>query len=126
LDLYNGVSINSVGFIFAIVLIVLNLALDRFISMKARKPKLSTKENFKQSPASLLLKITDLLPKKYREGFVQEISDMRLEYYEALSEKKFWRARFIVVFYYVGFCCSFLMWISDKAKEVLGIIPTKN
>jgi hypothetical protein len=56
----------------------------------------------------------------------QEISDMRLEYYEALSEKKIWRAKCIVAFYYIGLCWSVVMWVSDKAKEVVGIIPKKN
>jgi hypothetical protein len=79
-----------------------------------------------QPPASFLLKIADLLPKKYQQDLQQNISDMRLEYCEALLEKKFWRAKCIVGFYYIGLGWSVVMWISDKAKEVVGIIPKKN
>jgi hypothetical protein len=80
----------------------------------------------KVPPISLLLKVADLLPKKYRDNLTQEVSDMCLEYYEALDEKNIWRARFIVAFYYVGLSWSVVMWISDKVKEVVGIIPKKN
>jgi hypothetical protein len=77
-------------------------------------------------PASSLMKFINLLPQKYRQSFEQEVSDMRLEYYEALSEKKVWRGRCIVIFYYVGLSWSVVMWISDKVKEVVGIIPKQN
>ena len=80
----------------------------------------------KRPPASFLAKVADLLPKKHRESFKQEISDMRLEYYEALNEKKIWRAKCIIVFYHIGLCWSVVMWISDKGKEAVGIIPKKN
>lgn len=80
----------------------------------------------KKMPATQLLKFANLFPKKYRLNLVQEISDMRLEYCEALSEKKIWRARFIIVFYYIGLVWSVVMWISDKAKEVVGLLPKKN
>ena len=80
----------------------------------------------KSPPSSILIKIADLFPKRHRESIIQEISDMRLEYYEALSEKKIWRAKCIVAFYYVGLGWSVVMWISDKAKEVVGLLPKKN
>lgn len=79
-----------------------------------------------QSPASFLLKIVDLLPKKYRQDLQQNISDMRLEYYEALAEKKIWRARFIVAFYHIGISWSVLMWIPDKVKRVFKTTPKKD
>jgi hypothetical protein len=84
------------------------------------------KNKTENPPFSLLLKIADLLPKKQRKSLIQEVSDMRLEYYEALSEKKTWRAKCIVAFYYIGLSWSVVMWISDKVKEVVGIIPKKN
>ncbi|HEX8247913.1 MAG TPA: hypothetical protein VF599_07060 [Pyrinomonadaceae bacterium] len=77
-------------------------------------------------PASFLLKVADLLPKKNRQNLEQEISDMRIEYYDALNEKNIWRARFIVAYYYVGLSWSGIMWIPDKVKELLGRIPKKN
>jgi hypothetical protein len=80
----------------------------------------------KRPPGSYLIKIADLLPKKYGESLKQEISDMYSEYYEALSKKNIWRARFIVAFYYIGLCFSTIMWISDKSKKVAGIVPKKD
>ncbi|HLM01069.1 MAG TPA: hypothetical protein VK400_08420 [Pyrinomonadaceae bacterium] len=77
-------------------------------------------------PASFLLKISNLLPKKYRRNLEQEISDMRLEYYEALSERRIWQARCIIASYYIGLCWSVVMWISDKVRKVNGIVPKKN
>ena len=74
-------------------------------------------------PFSSLLKIAELLPKKQCEILTQEISDMRLEYYEALDEKKYLRAKFIVAFYYIGLSWSVVMWIADKVKKVIGIMP---
>ncbi|HEX8370428.1 MAG TPA: hypothetical protein VF604_17910 [Pyrinomonadaceae bacterium] len=84
------------------------------------------KEKISSPPASILLKLAGFLPKKHRETLIQEISDMRFEYSEALSEKKFWQARFIVCSYYIGFGWSVVMWVSDRRKEVLGIIPKKD
>ncbi|MGC2236707.1 MAG: hypothetical protein WA584_11130 [Pyrinomonadaceae bacterium] len=77
-------------------------------------------------PAFFLIEPANLLPKKHRESLIQEISDMRLEYFEALSEKKIWRARCIIAFYYIGLSWSIVMWISDKAKEVVGLVPKKD
>ncbi|MDQ3800900.1 MAG: hypothetical protein M3384_15755 [Acidobacteriota bacterium] len=77
-------------------------------------------------PFSAISKIADILPKKQCEILLQEISDARLEYYEAVNEKKIWKARCRVVFYYIGLGWSVVMWISDKVKEVIGIIPKKN
>lgn len=90
------------------------------------KIKFSPNKTLTKPPASFLLKIALLLPEKYRKDIEQNISDMRLEYCEALSEKKICRARFIVAFYYIGLCWSVVMWISDKAKEVVGLLPKKN
>ena len=88
--------------------------------------KAVNKNNIQKPPASLLLKITDLLPRKYKQDIEQNISDMRLEYYEILSENKVWQARSIVTFYYIGLGWSIAMWVSDKVKEVIGIIPKKD
>lgn len=88
-----------------------------------RKLFLTKKNRIKNPPASFLLKIADLLPKKYSENLKQEVSDLRLEYNEALSEKKIWRARFIASFYYIGLTWAAVMWISEKVKKVIEIIP---
>lgn len=80
----------------------------------------------KSPPASFLLKIANLLPENNSKNLRQEISDMRLEYYEALFQKRFWRARCILAFYYIGLVWSLVMLVSDKAKEVVGIIPEKD
>jgi predicted PP-loop superfamily ATPase len=96
-----------------------------FISL-LKKKKVERSKEIKSSPAKFSLKISNMLPKKHAQSLLQEISDMRLEYYEALSEKKIWRAKCIVAFYYVGLSWSVVMWISDKFKEVIGIIPKKN
>ena len=88
--------------------------------------RINNADKLKKTPASFILKIADLLPFKHRKSLIQEISDMRLEYYEALSEKRFFRARCIVAFYYAGLSWSAVMWISDKAKEAIGIIPKQN
>lgn len=86
----------------------------------------SKEKQIKNPPANFLLKIANFLPERFGKDLEQNISDMRLEYYEALSEKKTWRARFIVAFYYVGLGWSAVMWISHKAKEVVGIVPKTN
>jgi|SRR5215213_810679 len=117
--LYLGLVIIS-----AIVPTVIIYAIESIKERRNRRKLLPTK--IKNPPTSFLSQIAGLLPKKHRQSLLQEISDMRLEYYEALSEKKIWRARFIVAFYYIGFGWSVVMWISDKAKEVVGIIPKQN
>ncbi len=77
-------------------------------------------------PGHFFARIADLLPKKHRESLEQEISDMRLEYYEAVSEKNIWRARFIIAFYYIGLGWSVVMWSSDKVKKLVGLVPKKD
>jgi hypothetical protein len=84
------------------------------------------KSRIKKPPASFLLKFADLLPKKYSENLKQEVSDLRLEYTEALSEKKIWRARFIASFYYIGLSWAVMMCISEKVKKVIEVVPKKN
>ncbi|HYP51287.1 MAG TPA: hypothetical protein VEQ34_10125, partial [Pyrinomonadaceae bacterium] len=95
------------------------------LSFKA-KTKTFRNGTLKKPPAYLLQKIALLLPEKYRRDIEQNISDMRVEYYEALSEEKIWQARFIITFYYFGLSWSVVIWISNKIKQAVGIIPKKD
>lgn len=76
-------------------------------------------------PLSFLFQMANLLPLKQRECLTQEISDMRLEYFEAVARKELGRARSILGFYYIGLVWSVLMWISDRISDVLGINTKK-
>lgn len=108
------------GASFQIVLALFSLfTLASTISITTKEKQ----KNISFRPFSTLFKIANILPKKYRETLEQEISDMLLEYYEALSEKKFWRAKIIAAFYYIGLSWSVIIWIADKVKKVIGIIP---
>lgn len=80
----------------------------------------------KNPPASFLLKIAGFLPKKQRQILQQEVLLMRDEYNEALFEKRMLRAKIIVISYYLGISCSSFRWVTDKVKEVIGIIPKKD
>jgi len=115
------------AFIILVVLFILILLAIGFIIVGLLNFTLSTfskiKERIKTPPASSLLKLSKLLPAKYCQILEQEISDMRLDYYKALREKNIWQARCITVFYYIGLSWSVVMWIADKVKKVIGIIP---
>lgn len=80
----------------------------------------------KPSPATFLLRIADLLPAKYAFDLRQNVSDLRIEYYEALKEHKFWRAKIIIAAYYIGIGWTVIRWVMNKIKELIGIIPSKN
>jgi hypothetical protein len=114
--LFLGAAVTT-GIIMASILIYI---LERILNRKSVAIKI------KNPPTSFLLKIANLLPEKCAKDLTQNISDMRLEYYEALSEKNIWRARFIVYSYYIGLSWSVVMWISDKVKEVVGLVPKKD
>jgi hypothetical protein len=111
---------------FYYLLAIISMVVVSFLGVifYARRSKLANQVN--TPPASLLLRIAELLPKKHRQSLEQEVSDMRLEYYETLKEKKFLLAKFIVASYYIGLGWSVIMWISDKVKEVVGLLPKKN
>jgi FlaA1/EpsC-like NDP-sugar epimerase len=95
-----------------------------------KKIKIFTKENQdrrgQKTSVALLLKIADLLPRKQRQILQQEALSMNEEYDEAILFGKKLRAKVIIVAYYFGLCWSVVMWISDKVKEVVRIIPKKN
>jgi hypothetical protein len=77
-------------------------------------------------PASLLLSIITIFPKKYRQCLEQEISDMRIEYYEILAEGKTARARTVSLFYYLGLFWSVISWILHNIVTVFLTAPKKN
>lgn len=77
-----------------------------------------SKPKFKKPPGSLLLKFSGLFNAKYRRKLLEEISDMRIEYYEALSDKNITEANRIVARYYLGIAWSTLIWIANRIKDV--------
>lgn len=83
-------------------------------------------KSVKRPPASTLLSIIHLLPEKPRKCLEQEISDMRLEYYEALAEKNVLHARCIVISYYTGIGWSSVVWTAERIKELIGFMPKVN
>jgi hypothetical protein len=115
-------------FITMIKVLVLNfnkfkISISRLLHKKRNYER---SKEIKKCPGQFLLRLAEYLPNRQAKKLKQEISDMRLEYYEALNEEKIWRAKFIVAFYYIGLSWSVVMWISDKAKEVIGVLPKKN
>src|ERR1044072_611732 len=86
----------------------------------------NSKERAEKPPFSLLLEISEELPPKYSQNLEQEISDLRMEYSEALMQNKIWRARFIVLDYYEGLIWSVIKWIMEWAKKIVGFTPHVN
>lgn len=70
------------------------------------------------SPGSLFLEFANLLPRKYRTSIRQEISDLRLEYHEAVYRRHAWIARAIIISYYIGLVWSIIVSLFDRSKEV--------
>lgn len=89
------------------------------------QPAETQSARIEKPPGWILIKVADFLPPQLRRNLIQEVSDMRLEYYEALCEKNIRRGRFIVVFYHIGLGLSVVSWISYRLKEVVGIIPKR-
>lgn len=116
-------SLEKVGFItfsFLFLGITLSITIFHYVFRKIFL------ETIKNPPATFLSRVAELLPSKYKKNLKQNISDMRIEYFNARQERKNWEARVIVASYYTGLCWSVVMWISDKIKEVIKIIPKKN
>ncbi len=78
------------------------------------------------SPGSFLLSVIHVFPEKQRNFLEQEISDMRLEFYEALAENNRRRARCIILGYYLGLSWSALRWGAEYAKKLVGFMPKVN
>ncbi len=79
-----------------------------------------------KTSVTFLLKIADLLPRKQRQILQQEALTMKEEHDEAILFGKTLRAKVITTSYYIGISWSVGMWIADKIKEVVKIIPKKN
>lgn len=80
----------------------------------------------KRPPFTYLMQFCAFLPRKYRNNLEQNISDMRIEYYEALNAKNIWYARTIVGFYYAGLSWTVVRWIAGRVKELVGFMPKMN
>lgn len=81
---------------------------------------------FQSPPGSVLLKIADLLPPKYANDLIQNISDLRREYCDALNQGRLWRAKVITTAYYTGISWTVVKWVINRIKELVGITPSKN
>lgn len=84
---------------------------------------LKKKWRLRNPPGTFILKSAHLLSKKHYHKFEQEISDLRLEYFEALSEKNNRRARGLVICYYCGLLWSMVIWIASRIKEIIKVAP---
>jgi hypothetical protein len=130
LNLSHLLETNPIVAISSLILSIICTILSLLLAWSNKSLSFESKQNqnikLNKAPGSILLRLVNLLPKRYAKDLTQNISDMRLEYYEALSEKNIWRARFIAADYYIGLSWSVVRWISDKAKEVIGIIPKQN
>ncbi|HEV7644622.1 MAG TPA: hypothetical protein VGO50_11810 [Pyrinomonadaceae bacterium] len=116
-----------------IIVIILYLVLNNFFRrIKSVQPKEFNKAGngtgkiIIRPPFSFLHNITHILPAKYARCLEQEISDLRLEYFEALAEGNTWRANNIVSSYYVGLGWSAFRWIAERVKELVGFMPKMN
>lgn len=84
------------------------------------------KNNIKKPPFWFLMQISSFLPNKYGQIVEQNVSDLRIEYYEALAEKNIWKARCIVGFYYTGLSWTVVQWIVGRLKDLIGVLPKLN
>lgn len=72
-------------------------------------------------PGHIWLQVAKFLPEKYYRIFEQEVSDMRLEYYEALSEKATFRAKCLIATYHLSMTFALIVWIVRGLKEIVKI-----
>lgn len=75
-------------------------------------------------PGSLAKKILSLLfsKKAFTNVFAQAIVDMREEYAEALADKKYWKARWIIIRDHIGLGVTVAAYIgSTVVKRAVGI-----
>jgi hypothetical protein len=77
-------------------------------------------------PCSTLLKLSKYLPPKYAKDLEQNISDMRLEHYDALAQKSIRQAKLIIFYYYLGLFWTGIKWVADRIKELLKQKPKLN
>ncbi len=77
----------------------------------------------KTPPFAAILKIAEILPVKHATDLTQNVSDMRIEYYEALKDNNILRARVVVAFYYAGLSWTAVRWIAGRVKELIGLVP---
>lgn len=72
------------------------------------------KNNLSKLPGKIIVKVANYLPQRESANVLQEVSDMRLEYYEALSNRNETRARGIVIVYYVGLMYSISVFLMRR------------
>lgn len=104
---------------FMIFLVGTYLGYLLFFTRPLSEQKHSHKKQIKNPPFSFLLKISEALPKKYAKDLTQNVSDMRLEYYEAVAEGRIWRPKTIIASYYVGLTWSIASWVISKVRELI-------
>ncbi len=75
----------------------------------------------RHAPGHYLLSFANFLysKKTYERVFVEQISDMREEYYEALSEGKDWKARWIIVRGWYSFITSMIVRIPNSLLKMV-------
>ncbi len=117
-----GVVFAIAGFFTTMILEIWNF----YFSTSIKATKIDGRKKLTKPPFSFLSNVAKLLPAKYARNLEQEISDLRIEYNDALVQKNSWRARCIVAEYYVGLSWSAVKWIAERAKELVGFMPKMN
>lgn len=72
------------------------------------------------------MRIADILPKNLRICVEQSVSDMRIDYFETLLEKKQTKAEVVVICFYINLVWSILDFVCAKIKSVIWFVPKSN
>lgn len=72
---------------------------------------------------NLLMRFAGVLPKKVRICIEQSVSDMRIDYFDALNEKNQTKATIVVIWFYFGLVWMSLDFLVAKIKGLLLFTP---
>lgn len=72
---------------------------------------------------NFLMRVANVLPKGARICIEQSVSDMRIEYFDALSEKNKTKAKIVIICFYFSLMWAFLDFAGAKIKSLLWFIP---